>query len=241
MPKINTRDKLVEYVRGRLGEPIIKVELTDIQIDYIIDEVILKFSEFAYDGQDIKHMVIPIFDNVKEYKLDSRISSIIDLKVQRMGTNFNLIEGFAIPEGYNLTPSGLGQSLRISDFETTLASMSKFDYLFDIRPNFSFNSNNKILTFHEDMNPYSKALIEVALEYEPEEVDLIFNHPWIKDMVVAQAKYQWGNNIGKYSGTLINGNTINYSDIKSDAQSDIERLNDELLSRWSPPLGVTVG
>ena len=237
MSKINTKEKLITYIRSMLGEPIIKVELTDIQMEYIIDEVILKFSEFAYDGQDIRHIIVPIFDSIKEYKLDNRISSIIKLQV----TNKAISAFGSIGEDYTINETSVTEMLNIDNIETSMAKVSKFNYLFDITPNYSFNSNNKLLSFHEDMGKYSKALVEVALEYEPEEVDLIFNHPWIKDMCVARCKYQWGNNIGKYSGTLINGNTINYSDIKSEGLSDIERLNEELLSRWSPPLGVIVG
>jgi hypothetical protein len=236
MNKINTREKLVEYVRSRLGEPIIRVELTDTQIGYIIDETITKFSEFAYDGQMSKPMLIPLFPNVKEYKLDNRISSVIDLKILRGGINYGLPQGY-VYDMTKMTPL----TLNLADYETTLAKISKFEHLFDVRPNYSFNGLSKILTFHEDVSAYSNALIDASLDYEPEAFDLIYNQPWVKDMTVAQCKYQWGNNVGKYSGALINGNTINYSDIKSDGMTDIERLNEELLKRWSPPLGVVIG
>ena len=236
MSKINTKEKLISYIRSRLGEPIIRVELTDVQIEYIIDETILKFSEFAYDGQLTKPMLIPLFPGVKEYKLDNKVTSIIDLRVLRGGINYGLPAGY-VYDMTKMTPL----TMNLSDYETTLAKLSKFENMFNVVPNYEFNGLSKILIFHEDMSGYNSALIQASLEYEPEEVDLIFNQPWVKDMCVAQCKYQWGNNVGKYSGSLINGNTINYSDIKSDAMTDIERLNEELLKRWSPPLGVIVG
>ena len=240
MAKTDTKEKLISYIRRRCGEPLIKVEVSDDQLDDIIDEVIVKFSEFAYDGQEVKSMLRPIFEGVKEYKLDNRIASILDLRVSRRSTSVAIAGLYTVPPGYTPTLTS-GAMMKMADFETTLVNISRFDMMFDIRPNYNFNSNNKIITFLEDMNGYPNALIQVALEYEPNDVDLIFNHPWIKDMCVAQAKVQWGNNVGKYTGTLINGNTINYADIKSDGQTDIERLNEELLTRWSPPLGITVG
>lgn len=240
MFKIDTRQKLIQYIRERCGEPLIKVEITDSQINYIINDTILKYSEFAYDGQDVKSMLIPIFDGVKEYKLDNRISSILDLRVSRRTTSVAMAGLYTVPPGYTPTLNSTA-IMKLADFETTLVNISRFDNMFDIRPNYYFNSNNKIITFLEDMEGYPNALIQVALEYEPAEIDLIYNHPWIKDMATAQSKLQWGNNIGKYSGTLINGNTINFADIKSEAQTDIDRLNEELLTRWSPPLGITVG
>lgn len=240
MFKIDTREKLIQYIKERCGEPLIKVEITDSQIGYIINDTILKFSEFAYDGQDIKSMLIPIFTGVKEYKLDNRITSILDLRVSRRTTSVAMAGLYTVPPGYTPTLTS-GAMMKLADFETTLVNISRFDHMFDIRPNYYFNSNNKVITFLEDMQGYPNALIQVALEYEPAEIDLIYNHPWIKDMSLAQSKLQWGSNIGKYSGTLINGNTINYGDIKAEAQNDIERLNEELLTRWSPPLGITVG
>ena len=240
MFKIDTRQKLIQYIRERCGEPLIKVEITDSQINYIINDTILKYSEFAYDGQDVKSMLIPIFSGVKEYKLDNRISSILDLRVSRRTTSVAMAGLYTVPPGYTPTLNSTA-IMKLADFETTLVNISRFDNMFDIRPNYYFNSNNKIITFLEDMQGYPNALIQVALEYEPAEIDLIYNHPWIKDMATAQSKLQWGNNIGKYSGTLINGNTINFADIKSEAQTDIDRLNEELLTRWSPPLGITVG
>lgn len=240
MFKIDTRQKLIQYIRERCGEPLIKVEITDSQINYIINDTILKYSEFAYDGQDVKSMLIPIFSGVKEYKLDNRISSILDLRVSRRTTSVAMAGLYTLPPGYTPTLNSTA-IMKLADFETTLVNISRFDNMFDIRPNYYFNSNNKIITFLEDMEGYPNALIQVALEYEPAEIDLIYNHPWIKDMATAQSKLQWGNNIGKYSGTLINGNTINFADIKSEAQTDIDRLNEELLTRWSPPLGITVG
>ena len=241
MAKINTKELLIDYVRTMLGEPVITVQLTDKQIELIIDSVIEKFSEFAYDGQDIRYMVVPIFEGVKEYKIDSRIASIIELKVNSLSNSLNPVAAFSIPDGYTVSSQTSASSLSLADYETTLARYSKFDYMFDVSPAYTFNSNNSILTFHEDMSRHHQALIQVALEYEPGEVDGIFNHPWIKEMTLAKCRYQWGNNVGKYSGTLINGNTINYSDMKSEGQADIERLDEELLTRWSPPLGITVG
>ena len=77
--------------------------------------------------------------------------------------------------------------------------------------------------------------------YRPGPVDGIYNHPWVKDMVVAKCRIQWANNIGKYNAPLLNGGTINYSEIQSQGQQDEERLNQELLDRWSPPLAMMIG
>ena len=73
-----------------------------------------------------------------------------------------------------------------------------------------------------------------------EEEDFIFNHPWIKRMSTAKTKYIWGSNVGKYSGSIINGATINYDRIISEAQAEIEALTTELKDNYMEPLGIYV-
>ena len=69
-----------------------------------------------------------------------------------------------------------------------------------------------------------------------EENDLIYNHEWIKAYCIAKTKEIWGSILGKYSQSLVGGAQINYGDIKSEAQSEIEKLEQELLDKWSDPV-----
>ena len=71
--------------------------------------------------------------------------------------------------------------------------------------------------------------------------DLIYNHEWIKEYTIAKVRYQWGNNTGKHDQTLVGGAKINYSDMKSEATSEIERLNQELLTKWSDVCPILIG
>ena len=71
--------------------------------------------------------------------------------------------------------------------------------------------------------------------------DLIYNHEWIKDYSVAKVRYQWGNNTGKVESTLVGAARINYADMKSEATTEIERLNSELLMKWSDPCPISIG
>ena len=48
---INTRLDLREYIYAKLGSPLIQVEVTEQQLNYIIDEVVQQFSNFSYDGE----------------------------------------------------------------------------------------------------------------------------------------------------------------------------------------------
>ena len=54
-------------------------------------------------------------------------------------------------------------------------------------------------------------------------------------------KELWGGVTGKYDQTLVGGARVNYSDLKSEAESSIQELNEELLTKWSDPAPISIG
>lgn len=238
---ITTRDALHEYIRGTLGEPIITVEITDPQIDNIIDSTIQKFSDYAAGGEEYKLYGIPLINGVLTYKLDNRVKAVVLIKLKSNGFSYQF------PGGLVITPdSFFSQAFLPSggiDVVTVAAIQAKVDMIqnyFDVEPEWDFNDNTKILQFYK--NPLElgsgNMLIKVLMEYEPQAVDMIYNHQWIKDYSVAKCKFQWGSNVGKFDASLINGAKINYADIKAEAVEEIKMLDEELLSKWSAPLGI---
>ena len=67
-------------------------------------------------------------------------------------------------------------------------------------------------------------------------VDQIFNHEWIKRYVIAKTKVLWGEITGKYDADLVGGVKINYSNFKDEGKEELEKLDEELIEKWSDPL-----
>jgi len=86
----------------------------------------------------------------------------------------------------------------------------------------------------------SVALLEIALEYEPnEEQDNIFGHQWIKKRSLGEAMVLWSTVTGKYSSNLVNGTSINYGDIQSKGDAMISESEEE-LEGIGEPLGIYI-
>jgi hypothetical protein len=237
---INTKALLKTYILGRLGSPVINVEIADTQLDYVIDKVIQKFSDYAISGQEPKVFVIDTLPDVYQYKLDDRVKALFNVRFRSTGFSFQM------PGGLIITPSdffsqGLLRTGQVDLAQTAavIAKISMIEKYYDIQPSWDYNDNTKMLTFFEEPHAISNhMLIECALEYEPQAVDMIFDHQWVKEMCVAESLLQWSQNVGKYNAPLINGASINYNDMRVQANADIERLNNELLDRWCAPLGI---
>lgn len=105
---------------------------------------------------------------------------------------------------------------------------------------FKWDSIKRILTILSDST--GTAIVVGLQRYQVDfEFDLIFNESWIKEMAKAKTQLLWGQTLGKYSQNLVGGATINYDRIITEAQSDIERLTEELQEKWQDPAPVLVG
>ena len=72
----------------------------------------------------------------------------------------------------------------------------------------------------------------------PEE---LYNNRWVREYSKNKSKLLWGEIIGKFSGNVIGGGTLNYDRIISEANTELERLRTELIEMYSDPMPFCVG
>jgi len=121
-----------------------------------------------------------------------------------------------------------------------LANSQTLQAIYGSTVDWDYNPGTHILRIFKPVT--GQVAIEASLFYYPNpEFDDNFNHPWIKQYALAKAKYIWGQNVGKYSQTLIGGAQINYDRLISEAREDMDKLDQELIDKWTEPLGVFSG
>ena len=243
MARINTKELLKEYILRQLGAPILQVELHDDHLEDVIDSTIKEFSEFAYDGE-LEEAVILQVSGKGDYVLPNDIQAI--MKVAQGGTGS--LTNFGNNFGAGFTPNiwseqffaGSGNISGIIESVVALSSTrAQLDKFFGDDLAYSFNSNRKILRLFE---PYSgKLLIYYAKEYIPESVDYIYDQTWVKKMCTARARLIQSTTTGKYSQQLVGGGMINYSDMRSLAESEIAELKEDLQLQYAGPAPMLVG
>ena len=118
-----------------------------------------------------------------------------------------------------------------------VAGAQTMQNLFGRSVSFDFNSQNHTLRLFEEYE--GPIVIEAALEYIPNpEYDDIYGHAWIKKYALNLTKFVWGQNVSKYSASLIGGTEINGDRIIQEAREDLAILEEELLEKYSEPLGI---
>jgi len=129
--RIDSEEKLIRFIRTRLGEPMITVDVSDEQIALIIDETIRKFSDYAYGGEQTASFIVEGEKGVQDYLMDYKVQSIQSISfgnslgsVNQTGSGgINLGPGWGtIGIGYvpHITMQGEVSSLETSGRTTTL-------------------------------------------------------------------------------------------------------------------------
>ncbi|WXB47906.1 head-tail adaptor [Vibrio phage VB_VaC_TDDLMA] len=241
MSRVNTKQKLIDLTKSQLGAPTINIEVSDQQISEIIDMAVQKFTEYAYGT--LEGAVIVELSGMGEYDMPDTMTNLI--KLSKGGTsnltNFqaNFGEGY-VPNIWSeqfftgtLTGSIIPSIISIS---ATTASLQKFlgdDIVFN------FNPHNKKLQVLENYS--GPCVLHYQYEYLADDSgDLIFNHEWIKNYTKAKTKELWSTVTGKYDQALVGGARINYDKMAQEAERDIEKLDEELLNKWSDPAPIDV-
>lgn len=240
--RLRSKQDLINYIMSTLGAPLIRVDVTEHQVSQIIDSAVQKFSEYAYGH--LEETVVFEIKGIGHYPMPDTITNVIKLSTGSMNnlTNFgaNFGSGY-VPNLWSeqfFSSSVTGDIIpNIIGISTATAMLDKF-FGDDIYHN--FNPYSKDL--HVLQNYHGPAVMHYKYEYlANEDNDLIYNHEWIKDYTVAKVRYQWGNNTGKVDATLVSAARINYADMKNEATAEIERLNSELLTKWSDPAPLLIG
>lgn len=242
MARITTKNALIDYIRTTLGHPIIRVDITEQQMSQIIDHAVMRFTEYSYGT--LEETVVLQINGMGEYALPDTITNILRLS---QGSTSNLTN-FSANFGAGYVPNLWSEQYfsgsltgdiipAIIGISTTKAMLDKY---FGDEIVYNFNPHRKVLKVLQ--NFVGPAVLHYQYEYlANENGDFIYNHEWIKDYVVAKCRYQWGNNTGKLDQTLVGGARINYADMKSEATAEIERLDGELITKFSDPCPISIG
>ena len=239
--RIDTEGKLIEYIKRKLGSPTLQVEITEDQFKDCIYQAIEIFSYYAYDGTEQATLLVQLEKDKMEYKLPYRTQAVTGLQASSVYSTF-----INIPAGYTLAmnPITLSMQDNVSNIDIQLmtqrmAKMSTLRSIFDVQPSWDFNTHNSTLYLFE-VPTSSVMLLELSLDYEPAEVDGIYDNFLVKQLAEGFAWKMWSTICGKYDGAaLVNGASIAYADFQSKGETMVQEAKEEVMGTMEP-LGVFV-
>ena len=266
-----TKSTFKEYCLRNLGKGVIDINVSDDQADDRIDEALQYFAQYHYDGIEkvyLKHQITQ--EDVDRSKTNER-STATDSKDSSITASFSEGKGFipmpsAVVSVIQIFPFDnvatnnmfdIRYQLRLNDlydFSSTSVihyqmTMEHLDFLSHIlvgeKP-IRFNQHQNRLyidmDYENDIDVGEYIIIECYRKIDPATYTDIFDDIYLKRYATALIKRQWGANLSKFSGVaMLGGVTMNGETIYTQAQEELEKLEEQIQLSFETPIDYMVG
>jgi len=244
---IANRQQFKEYILRRLGAPVIDINVDDEQVNDRIDDALLKFRDYHFDG--MQHVYLPYQLNQTDIN-----NQYITLPEDFVGVTrvFDINDSYSAMNLFNIRYQlHLNELFNISSVSVTpyVVAMRHIEFLEEVfvgKKPIRYNRNTDKLyidmAWKDDVMPNQFIIIEGYREVNPEENPDVWNDPWLRKYTTALVKLQWGENLKKFEGmNLPGGITFNGQKIWEEANEEINKLDDEVISGYSLPVTDMIG
>lgn len=251
---IKDRQKLKQYIQMKLGGGIINLEITDAQLDFVIDEAVETFSKYIhYDTEyyalNVKDVVTITqetpngnYDPDKGFKLPDNIVGVHAIhdgdtcRFTNQGTtmDFMLYNSGAYPTT-PLSGYGLGMGGAFLDIALVQNFVKQAGQMFGYRYNYNYNERSKFLKLDPDPQVSRQGPSVVILEvYVIRQEDELLGEVLIKRLAVAMAKQMIGQVRAKFGSVSFPGGGSVSGDILSEGNTEYEAVMTELKATQPP-------
>ena len=266
-----TKSTFKEYCLRSLGKGVIDINVSDDQTDDRIDEALQYFAQYHYDGIEkvyLKHQITQAdvdraASNETTTATDSVDSSITASFLEGKGfipmpsAVVSVIQIFPFDDVATNNMFDIRYQLRLNDlydFSSTSVmqyqmTMEHLDFLSHIlvgeKP-IRFNQHQNRLyidmDFANDIDVGQFIIIECYRKIDPATYTDIFDDIYLKRYATALIKRQWGANLSKFNGVaMLGGVTMNGETIYSQAQEELEKLEEQIQLSFETPIDYMVG
>ena len=266
-----TKSTFKEYCLRNLGKGVIDINVSDDQADDRIDEALQYFAQYHYDGIEKVYLKHQITQEDVDRSKTNETSTATDSKDSSITASFLEGKGFipmpsAVVSVIQIFPFDnvatnnmfdIRYQLRLNDlydFSSTSVihyqmTMEHLDFLSHIlvgeKP-IRFNQHQNRLyidmDYENDIDVGEFIIIECYRKIDPATYTDIFDDIYLKRYATALIKRQWGANLSKFSGVaMLGGVTMNGETIYSQAQEEIEQLEEQIQLSFETPIDYMVG
>ena len=252
------RKEITDYIRLRLGDGIVDVELDKEHYEMAIDQALIKYRQRAANSQEESYAFLKLKPETQEYILPREVLEVRAAYRRGIGsvtgTTASQFEPFASGylNTYMLVAGRVGGLLSYELFtDYQKLSMRMFGGFL----NFTFNKASRKLTLIRKI-PFagagqSEAEMEDCLlhiyNYKPDSMILndYQSFPWIQEYaysfakrIVGEAREKFASIAGPQGGTQLNG-----ASLKAEAQTEMAELEQQLKDfvDGSQPLTWVIG
>jgi hypothetical protein len=245
-----TRQQLKDYALRRLGDPVIEINVDDSQVEDRLDDALQFFAEYHFDGvqkQFYKYQ-LTAEDIANEYiNMNGVDPSVITVtRIFEQGNNsvnmFDVRYQMALNDFYGVR-TGMGN---MAQYDITKRHLALIQQMLDPEKAVRFSRvTNKLLIdtdWSEQFTVDDFVIIEAYSILDPDTYTEIYNDRLLKEYITSLIKRQWGMNLSKFQNiTLPGGLSYNGSELYSQGQEEITKIEEEVQLKYELPPDFMVG
>ncbi len=242
----NSKATLKEYCLRRLGKPVIEINIDDDQMDDRIDEALLFYQDYHFDGtQDmwLKHVVTDT-DKTNQYITISNdyigIVDIFDIGDSTSTNNlFNVRYQIALNDMYDLS------RMDLVPYFMNMMNLRHIEEMLVGKQPIRYNRHVNKLYIDMDWGKVTAGQYIIAKGYmkiNPDTYTDLYNDRWLQRYVTALFQIQWGKNLTKFVGMQLPGGVqFNGDQILQQGLEEKTKLEEEMISSYSLPVHDMTG
>jgi hypothetical protein len=243
----STRKEFKEYCLRRLGAPVIDINVDDAQIEDRIDEALLYYRDYHYDGTEralVRHQITAT-DKVNKYiALDEKLIGVTRIlpftSSNSSSTLFNVRYQVHLNDLFDYS------SQSIVPYYMALDRIALLEQTFSGLKPIRFNRHTDKLyidmNWETDISIGEFLIIDGYSVLDTGTYGDVWGDRWLMRYTTALIKRQWGSNLSKFEGLQLPGGvSFNAANIVSESQEELNKLEDEMINSYSLPVYDMIG
>jgi hypothetical protein len=239
---------IYKYVANMLGDGIVDVELDSTHYETALDRALGKYRQRGDGSVEESYMFLTSVEDQNTYVLPREVIEVRQIFRRSIGSRSGSGQGGTIFEPFNLaytntyllSSSNMGG---LATYELFAQYQEMVGRMFGSFIEFKWNSQTKHLTLLQRPRNSDEELMLYTYNYRPDISILndVYAQQWIKDYTLAtcklmlgQAREKFASIAGPQGGTALNGSAL-----KSEAQAEIDKLEQELATQVAGGRGYT--
>lgn len=244
-----TRDEFKDHCLRKLGWPVIQINIDEMQVEDAVYEALAYYRDYHHDATEhvyVKHVVTAT--EITNQYIDVPESLIGISKVWPIGSTYSSNNMFSVKYQMALSDAwGLrtGTSQSMVPYYVAMRHIELLEELLVGVPHFRFNKHTDRLHIDIDWNLITEGQYIIIEGYEyldPDEYTDVWSDRWLTNYCTSLIKKQWGNNLKKFDGIQMIGNTtFNGQKIYDEAVEEIKEAELQMSSTYSFPPSDEIG
>lgn len=242
------KQSVFDYCKNMLGEGMIDVELDPSHYETALERSLGKYRQRGDSSVEESYMFLTTVEDQNVYTLPKEVVEVRQIFRRSIGSRTGSGQGGTIFEPFNLaytntyllSSSNMGG---IATYDIFAQYQEMIGRMFGSFIEFKWHSQSHKLTLLQRPRNSDEELMLYVYNYRPDIGILndVYASQWVKDYTLAncklmlgQAREKFASIAGPQGGTALNGSAM-----KSEAQTEMEKLEQELTTQVAGGRGYT--